>query len=252
MPLIFLEGSTFKCSFMKNKNVMDEQLEKVRKAYDLTVEQYNQGLDPLQDVPEEIRNSTFYESLVAEGNAYNSSAADIKDYLAPETGMRFLDVGCAANLVNYRLNRWPSTYYGVDISPALIKTMKGFVVNQKISIGGLYVADMTRLPFEDNFFDIAAVIGVLEYCTLVYMGKALVELHRVLKPGSRVVLDMPNRNHPHVNDMVKLEEYLNRPNFIHSRSEFEVLLEPLFIIDRLDDSRVMLKYFVRKRKRRLG
>jgi ubiquinone/menaquinone biosynthesis C-methylase UbiE len=69
--------------------------------------------------------------------------------------------------------------------------MKNFAERKQVSIGGLYVAEVSELPFDDNFFDIAAVIGVLEYCSLEYIEKSLVELNRVLKPGSRLVLDVP-------------------------------------------------------------
>ncbi|MEK7353440.1 MAG: class I SAM-dependent methyltransferase [Chloroflexota bacterium] len=224
---------------------MDSQLEMVRKVYDLTVEQYRQGINPLDSVPEEVKNSPGCIALMADKGALGSAAPDIKEYLAPEHGMRFLDVGCSANLVNYRLDRWPSTYYGVDISPRLVEAMKAFARREQIPVGELEVAEVSSLPFEDSFFDIAAVIGVLEYCTLDYIRGALQELNRVLKPDSRVVLDIPNRNHPYAKDMARLEKHLARPNFLHSRSKFERLLKPLFLTERIDDSRVMIKYFVR-------
>ena len=224
---------------------MQRQLDKIRKAYDLTVEQYKKGINPSDAIPEEFRNSPGYKSLMANSGTLGSSAPDIKKYLAPESGMRFLDAGCSANLVNYRLDLWPSKYYGVDISPRLIEAMKGFVVREKISVGGLYVAEVSKLPFDDNLFDIAAVIGVLEYCTLTYIRGALLELNRVLKPDARVVLDIPNKNHPYAKDMARLEKYLARPNFLHSRSKFERLLIPLFLTERIDDSQVMIKYFLR-------
>jgi len=227
---------------------MDKQLEKIRKAYNLTVEQYRKGINPNQDIPAEIKNTPFYKSLISGDNALGSGAPDIKEYLRPTPGMKFLDAGCSANLFNYRLDRWPSTYYGVDISPELINAMKGFAASQNITIGGLYVADISKLPFDDNFFDIAIIIGVLEYFTLAYIKKALIELNSVMKQGSRVVLDIPNKDHPHVNDMAALEKYLGRPNFIRKRSEFEKLMTPLFSIERIDDSHVMLKYFMKTLK----
>jgi len=168
---------------------MDEQLDRVRRAYDLTVKQFRNGTDPLANIPDELKNSPFFRSMVVERDFLNSAAADVREFLAPEPGMKFLDAGCSANLVNYRLDKWPSTFYGVDISPALINAMKGFVNREKITIGGLEVAEISRLPFDDNFFDIATVIGVLEYCTLEYIGTALAELNRVLKDGSLAVLD---------------------------------------------------------------
>ena len=227
---------------------MDRNLEKIRKAYDMTVEQYRKGIDPNQNIPIKIKNTPFYKSLTPGGSALGSGSPDIKEYLNPDPGMKFLDAGSSANLANYHLNRWPSTYYGVDISPELINTMKSFTESKGISIGGLYVADISTLPFDDNFFDIAAVIGVLEYFTVGYVKKTLKELHRVLKPGSRVVLDIPNKDHPHVNDMARLEKYLKRPIYIQSRSKFENLLMPLFSISRIDDSLVMIKYFLSVKK----
>ena len=224
---------------------MDRQLDRIRKAYDLTVEQYRKGINPLDALPEEIKNSPGYQALMADKGTLGSAAPDIRKYLAPKPGMRFLDAGCSANLVNYRLDRWPSTYYGVDISPELIGAMKGFISREGISVGGLSLAEISKLPFEDNFFDIAAVIGVLEYCTLDYIKRALAELNRVMKPGAWVVLDIPNRNHPYAKDMALLEKHLARPNFLHSRVKFERLLAPLFSTEQVDDSRVMIKYFLR-------
>ena len=122
--------------------------------------------------------------------------------------------------------------------------MRGFAEREQITIGGLEVAEISSIPYDDDFFDIASVIGVLEYCSIDYIETALKELNRVLKPGAKAVLDIPNPTHPYVTDMQKLEEYLERPIYIHSRVEFEKILEPLFKTERIDDSRVMIKYFV--------
>jgi ubiquinone/menaquinone biosynthesis C-methylase UbiE len=230
---------------------MDDQLEKISAAYDLTVEQFRKGIDPMESVPVAIRNTDFFQSIGSVTNI-NSAAADIRKYLSPRKGMKFLDAGCSANLANYNLGEWSSTYYGVDISPALIAAMKGYAEINNISVGGLYVTDISSLPFENRYFDIAAVIGVLEYCTLEYISQAIQELYRVLKPDAKAVIDIPNSDHPHTADMQKLETYLDRPNFIHPRSGFEKLLKPFFRIDTTDDSQVMLKYFVRSLDKSLG
>ena len=224
---------------------MEEHLERIRRVYDLTVELHNKGINPLYNVPEEIKNSNGYKHLISTKNLLNSGAADIREYLNPARGMYFLDAGCSANLANYRLDRWPSTYYGIDISPRLIQAMKDYVNRNNLSIGGLWVADVSKMPFEDGFFNIATMIGVLEYCTLEYIQQTLYEVNRVLKSGAKAVLDIPNKEHPHIGDMVELEKYLERPNILHPRDKFEELLKKLFIIDGIDDSQVMIKYFVR-------
>jgi SAM-dependent methyltransferase len=227
---------------------MDRRLRQVRKAYDLSVRQYRQGVDPFRGVPPEIRNSPFFQSVISGGSSSNSGTPDVREYLQPRPGMHFLDAGCAANLANFRLDQWPCTYYGIDISPALISAMKSYAASHKITVGGLYVAEISRLPFPGDFFDIASAVGVLEYCALRYIRRALRELQRVLRPGSRLVLDAPNRSHAYARDMARLEKFLGRPIYLHFRSKLENALAVSFYLDRVDDSGVMIKYHVRPRK----
>ena len=117
-----------------------------------------------------------------------------------------------------------------------------------MAIGGLSVAELAALPFDARFFDIAAVVGVLEYCSAEYVRLALPELHRVLRPGSNRRTDIPNPDSPYVDTMFRLEECLGRTGVRHSRSTFEEQLEPLFPVERCDDTHVMLKYFCRVAK----
>jgi hypothetical protein len=61
-----------------------------------------------------------------------------------------------------------------------------------------------------------------------------------------MVFDIPNLTHPYVETMFRLEECLGRPNIPKDREQFEDVVQPLFKIERIDDSQVMVKYFVRK------
>ena len=204
---------------------MDRQLDRIRKAYDLTASEHGKGLDPLAKVPTEFRNSREFRAFQkAQKHSPGSGDPAIREYLGPERGMRFLDTGCSANLSNYRLDRWASTYDGVDISPALIEAMNGFVAARRISIGGLWVAHLAELPFDDSFFDIAAAIGVYEYSALEYIETALAELRRVIKPGGRAVVDVPNLQHPLADTMFRLEVYLGRPKIPYPREAYEEVL----------------------------
>jgi len=227
---------------------MERQLERIRVAYDLTVKQYELGIDPLDGVPDHVKNAPEFKSFVAEAaESCHVGAPDVRAYLNPESGMTFLDVGCAAGLKTHRLYEWPSTYHGVDISPGLIDAMRRFAASKSLKVGALHVADVAAIPFASGYFDIAAVIGVLEYCTPEYAKTALEELRRVLKARARVVLDIPNMAHPHVDLMFSLEESLGRPQYEYSQTEFETTLAYHFEIDSVDTSLVMLKYFCRAR-----
>lgn len=227
---------------------MDGQLERIRRAYDLTVRQYELGVDPFEVVPQDLKNAPEFQAFLDEtGESCHSGAPDVREYLQPGAGMRFLDVGCAASLSTHRFFEWPAQYFGVDISPKLIEAMRRFTERNSLDVGGLQVADAANLPFDNAYFDIAAMVGVLEYCTFDYVETALSELNRVLKVGAKAVLDIPNMAHQHVDMMFSLEESLNRPQFAHDRAAFEEKLALKFDVDRVDTSRVMLKYFCRSR-----
>ena len=226
-----------------------EQLNRVRVSYDSTVRDFKEGISPLASVPKKFKKSKAFKSFLKETDPFvnGSGAPDIKSYLHPKTGMKCLDVGCCANLATLRLDKWASTYYGIDISPVLIGEMKNFVNEAGITIGGLKVAEMNNLPFTDDFFDLTMVIGVFEYVSIDYAAASIKELSRVLKPGARMVLDFPNLAHPHIETLFQLEKYLDRPNIPKSREQFESSLEHLFSIDRTDEKHIMLKYFIKKR-----
>lgn len=225
-------------------------LPRIASAYDLTVQDYVRGIDPLASLPEEFRKSEKLAALLDDAVSCNSGAPENREFLDPREGLRFLDVGCAASLVNYDLGSWPSHYYGVDISPNLVEAMRSYAHDQGIAIGGLHVAEFAELPFDNEFFNIAAVIGVLEYCPFDYVELGLEELSRVIEPTARVVLDIPNPTSPHVETMLRLEEHLGQPAIVHSRGEFEQALERHFAIERADDSHVMLKYFLSRKSGR--
>ncbi len=234
----------------KIKTNFSKEVEPIRTAYDLTVEQYKKGIHPFKDVPDDFKSRLDFKTFMKDSDPSitGSNAPENKEYLAPKKGMRFLDAGCGANLANYKFHKWPSVFYGVDISAALIDEMRRYVHKHHIQIGGLHVAEITNMPFEDSCFDIALLIGVLEYYSLHYTKRALEEMNRVLKPSAKLVVDIPNLAHAHVDIMFTLEAYLKRPNIPKSCEDFEKMLEPLFFIDKIDDAKVMLKYFVRNKK----
>lgn len=226
----------------------NNQLKRIRSAYDEAVSDHKQGLDPWEGIPKEFLKSPQFNAFRkdADPKLTGSAAGDIRTFLAPGPGMRLLDAGCCADLAAYRLDRWDSIYYGVDISPGVIREMKAFAEKENISVGGLEVAELADLPYPDDFFDIALCIGVIEYVDLEYTRRAVFELNRVLKKGARLVIDIPNLDHPLVNVMFTLENYLGRPHIIKSHEEFERALSPCFETVRINDRYSMRKYFTRR------
>jgi len=95
----------------------------------------------------------------------------------------------------------------------------------KGSFWGTSVADITALPFEDDFFDVVLCSEVLEH--IPDNRGAIRELVRVLKPGKDMVVTVP-RYFPEKICWLLSEEYHNEPGGhirIYKRKELLALLE---------------------------
>jgi len=55
--------------------------------------------------------------------------------------------------------------------------------------------DMTRLQFEDGSYDLALALDVIEHLSFEQQSQALAEIWRILKPGGRAILTIPNLAH---------------------------------------------------------
>jgi SAM-dependent methyltransferase len=83
------------------------------------------------------------------------------------------------------LNQRGNSYVGADISAAALKQaasrgIRTFLINQ----------DDGTIALEDQSFDYAMCMEVLEH--LMHPGQAIREIHRVLKPGGRLLISVPN------------------------------------------------------------
>jgi SAM-dependent methyltransferase len=103
---------------------------------------------------------------------------------APLAGRRILDAGCGLGMYVRAFRRFSDTVYGIDLDPDRIAQASRELPN-------LQVASAERLPFEDDFFDIVLSHEVLEH---VRDDRAAArEAVRVLRPGGRLVVFVPNR-----------------------------------------------------------
>jgi 2-polyprenyl-3-methyl-5-hydroxy-6-metoxy-1,4-benzoquinol methylase len=55
--------------------------------------------------------------------------------------------------------------------------------------------DMTRLQFADGSYDLALALDVIEHLSFEQQSQALAEIWRILKPGGRAILTIPNLAH---------------------------------------------------------
>jgi SAM-dependent methyltransferase len=109
--------------------------------------------------------------------------AMIEQY-APLQGKRILDAGCGVGMYVRAFRRFSDEVYGIDVDADKIAEAGRELPN-------LSVAPAESLPFEDDFFDVILSHEVLEH---VNDDRAAArEAIRVLKPGGRLVVFVPNR-----------------------------------------------------------
>lgn len=105
-----------------------------------------------------------------------------KDYI--KDGDKVLDVGCGNGRILELLKDKKIDYIGIDISEKLVELAK-----KKYPQNNFLVADTLNLPFPDNNFDKVFSVAVLHAIpSEEFREKALLELKRVLKPGSILLL----------------------------------------------------------------
>jgi SAM-dependent methyltransferase len=150
-----------------------------------------------------------------------------------------------------RYDKWPSTYYGVDISSKTIQLLNEFAARKELPIGSLYCGSIHETPFGANHFDIGACIGVLEYFERNFVAYVMNEIHRIIKPYGKFVLDIPNIESPMRRIMMLIEEYMGRSGkFDLTSQEFEDMLQNYFQIEKTEklDAVAMIQYFLRCKK----
>ena len=113
-------------------------------------------------------------------------------------GCRVLDVGCGPGSVLMQLARgFDVTGIGVDASPKMID-----VARREASGIDFHVARAERLPFDDAAFDAVVSRLVIHHLD---RPRAFAEMHRVLRPGGRVVVT--------TTDPAGFESFWMRPYF---------------------------------------
>lgn len=103
-------------------------------------------------------------------------------------GSQLLHAGCGSGQVDTRLHEFVDIT-AVDISPEALHRYS----RENPKAKSVKHADILALPFADKSFDGAYNLGVVEHFEQDQLKKLFHELHRVTKPGGKVVVFWPHR-----------------------------------------------------------
>jgi SAM-dependent methyltransferase len=105
-------------------------------------------------------------------------------------GRPVLEVGCGMGCMAMNWALQGAHVTAIDLNPiSVAQTARRFELFELQ--GDIREADAERLPFDDATFDYAYSWGVLHHTPGI--GRAIAELHRVLKPGGRIGVMLYNR-----------------------------------------------------------
>lgn len=112
-------------------------------------------------------------------------------------GLRMLKTDLWDEAKNTRILRWAAGQgartFGVDISPPIVDRARSSYRERSLSLGGV-VADVRALPFADGSFGAIYSMGTIEHFDETQ--QAVGEIARVLEPGGKAVVGVPNRFDP--------------------------------------------------------
>ncbi|HEX7486687.1 MAG TPA: methyltransferase domain-containing protein [Vicinamibacterales bacterium] len=123
------------------------------------------------------------------------------EHFPPLEGLRILKTDLWDEAKNTRILAWASQQgarvYGIDVSePTVIQARAAF---DGAPLHGA-VADVRELPFCTASFDAIYSMGTIEHVR--DFERALKEMARVLRPGGRAIVGVPNRHDPFLRPLV--------------------------------------------------
>ena len=130
------------------------------------------------------------------------------DFFPPLAGLRIFKTDLWDESRNTRILCWAASQgahaFGIDISPAIVASARGQFRDLGLRLHGAQ-SDVRRLPFRSGSFDAVYSMGTVEHFDETQ--QALEEIFRVLRPGGRAIIGVPNRCDPFLRPLLVAAMY---------------------------------------------
>jgi ubiquinone/menaquinone biosynthesis C-methylase UbiE len=114
----------------------------------------------------------------------------VREKIGNVMGLRVLEVACGRGGFVRELARRGARATGCDFSLSALQVAQRKLPTDRESAAGLVHGDAQRLPFADAAFDIVISCETIEH--LPDVQTAVDEMHRVTRPGGKLLLTSPN------------------------------------------------------------
>jgi len=167
----------------------------------------------------ELFYNTISEDFDSIMNMYDTNRrieVIFKDFLGSESleNKTLLDAGCGTGIFTQKAISMKAETTSLDIAPNLVEITK-----KKNPTCKGFEGSILNLPFKDNTFDYVISSDVIEHTPDPY--KATIELIRVLKPGGKLCITVPNRSFwffsVKIANLFKLRKYQGFENWVKYR-----------------------------------
>ena len=144
------------------------------------------------DVTRILKGIDYYRGIEYPATLALLNNQDRKNY---NIETKLLDIGSLDAPISLCFAARGYKVYALDINKRVLKLEN---TAKKLGISNLrsVVADATKLPFGDNFFDIVTAISTIEHILPIENGDtiAMKEIGKVLKPNSMAIITVPYKN----------------------------------------------------------
>jgi SAM-dependent methyltransferase len=120
-----------------------------------------------------------------------------EEHLSPLEGLKIFKTDLWDEARNTRILCWAAgrgaRAYGIDVSPPTSVMARDGFRRLGVALAGA-VGDVRAIPFRDGSFDAVYSMGTIEH--FEETDKAVGEIFRVVRPGGRAIVGVPNRHDP--------------------------------------------------------
>lgn len=237
-------------SIKKIKNISEYKFHKeITKEQKELISKYKK-IDLIELIPLKEDQKSVWNSIAPEWHEHKTNASELaKEFLSKQKG-NILDIGSGSGRHLQKIKN--GKMFLVDFSEKMIKLAKQKTKEQNID-AEFAVANMTKLPYKDNFFDSAICISALHCLQLNDSKKAIKELHRVLKPKTQSLIAVWNKNSKRFRRCKTNEKYIGwtdkgkRYYYLFTENEIHKLFTDAdFKIISTHNSELMIRFVVEK------